>query len=187
MERNQIRQVVTAQFYQSLAENRVQIASIPQSELQAIVNALADGVFAALAAVESEADRPLTHPQPTAMTAPLSAPGTDEEQILWRGRPYLSIGTVYELTTQRLRIIRGILGNTVDEIELVRVRDSRVKQHMGERLLDVGDITILSEDPSQPEVVLQNVTNPLEVRELIRKAMQEEKERRGVRYREDLS
>ncbi|RIK34857.1 MAG: hypothetical protein DCC55_32105 [Chloroflexi bacterium] len=187
MERNQVRQVITAQFHQSLAENRIQIESIPPNELQAIVNALADGVFAALAAVEDEAEVPVASQggEPAAAAAP---PGTsDEEQLLWRGRPYLSIGTIYELTTQRLRILRGIFGNTVEEIELVRVKDTRVKQHAGERMLDVGDITVISTDPSTPEKTLHNVRNPLEVRELIRKATMGEKQRRGMRYREELS
>jgi hypothetical protein len=187
MERSQIRQIITAQFYQSLAENGTQIQSIPQSELQSIVNALADAVFAALAAVESEGDPPAQTVRAAAPAADLDPVASVEEKLLWRGRPYLSIGTVYEITTQRIRIMRGIFGNTVDEIELVRVRDSRVKQHMGERMLDVGDVTIISDDATQPEFVLHNVSNPLEVRELIRKAMITEKERRGVRYREELN
>ena len=112
--------------------------------------------------------------------------GEVEETLLWRGRPYLTIGTVYELTTQRLRIIRGILGNQVEEIELIRVRDTRVKQHLGERALNVGDVTILSNDTTAPEIILNNVNDPLAVRELIRKAVQAEKERRGLRYREDV-
>lgn len=187
MERNQVRQVITAQFHQSLAENRIQIQSIPPDELQAIVNALADGVFAALAAVEAEAEVPVAAPgqAPAMAAAPISA--DDEEQLLWRGRPYLSIGTIYELTTQRLRILRGIFGNTIEEIELVRVKDTRVKQHAGERMLDVGDITVISTDPSTPEKTLDNVRNPLEVRELIRKATMDEKRRRGLLYREELN
>jgi hypothetical protein len=112
--------------------------------------------------------------------------GEAEETPLWRGRPYLTIGTVYELTTQRLRIIRGILGNQVEEIELIRVRDTRIKQHLGERALNVGDVTILSNDTTAPEIILNNVNDPLAVRELIRKAVQAEKERRGLRYREDV-
>jgi hypothetical protein len=185
MERNQIRQVVTAQFHQSLAENRIQIQSIPADELQAIVNALADGVFAALAAVEDESEVPAANQSETPPAAPPA--DDDEERLLWRGRPYLSIGVIYELTTQRLRIIRGIFGNTIDEIELVRVKDTRVQQHAGERMLDVGDITIISTDPSTPQKTLDNVRNPLAVREMIRKATMDEKRRRGLLYREELS
>jgi hypothetical protein len=188
MKRNQVRQVITAQFHQSLAENRIQIQSIPPDELQAIVDALADGVFAAFAAVEDEAEVPVTsQPEASPAAAPAPAGGDDEEQLLWRGRPYLSIGVIYELTTQRLRIIRGIFGNTIDEVELVRVKDTRVQQHAGERMLDVGDITVISTDASTPEKTLDNVRNPLEVRELIRKATMEEKRRRGLLYREELN
>ncbi len=192
MQRDDVRKTVTAQFYQSLSESGVEITAIPQSQLQTLVNALADGVFAALAAVDAESDKiasPNLGVSRSASTMPMGEPqalGEVEETLLWRGRPYLTIGTVYELTTQRLRIIRGILGNQVEEIELIRVRDTRVKQHLGERALNVGDVTILSNDTTAPEIILNNVNDPLAVRELIRKAVQAEKERRGLRYREDV-
>lgn len=192
MQRDDVRKTVTAQFYQSLSESGVEITAIPQSQLQTLVNALADGVFAALAAVDAESDKiasPNLGVSRSASTMPVSEPqalGEVEETLLWRGRPYLTIGTVYELTSQRLRIIRGILGNQVEEIELIRVRDTRVKQHLGERALNVGDVTILSNDTTAPEIILNNVNDPLAVRELIRKAVQAEKERRGLRYREDV-
>lgn len=192
MQRDDVRKTVTAQFYQSLSESGVEITAIPQSQLQTLVNALADGVFAALAAVDAESDKivsPTLGVSRSANTMPVGEPqalGEVEETPLWRGRPYLTIGTVYELTTQRLRIIRGILGNQVEEIELIRVRDTRIKQHLGERALNVGDVTVLSNDTTAPEIVLNNVSDPLAVRELIRKAVQAEKERRGLRYREDV-
>lgn len=192
MQRDEVRKTVTAQFYQSLSESGVEITAIPQSQLQAVVNALADGVFAALAAVDAESDTMVNSnlvasrsASPVQMDEP-QVLGEVEETMLWRGRPYLTIGTVYELTTQRLRIIRGILGNQVEEIELIRVRDTRVKQHLGERALNVGDVTILSNDTTAPEIILNNVNDPLAVRELVRKAVQAEKERRGLRYREDV-
>jgi len=109
-----------------------------------------------------------------------------EEVQIWRGRPYMTVGTIYELTTQRIRIIKGILGNRIEEVELVRVRDTKYKQHLGERMLDVGDITVISTDPTTPELVLNNIKNPIEVREMIRKATIDEKNRRGLRYREEM-
>jgi Bacterial PH domain len=185
MQRDQIRQIVATQVYQSLADSKIQLTAIPQDQLQALVNSLADGFFAAFAAVEeagiapppamSMAPRPAAAPQPQAPHA---------EELLWRGRPYLTIGTIYELTNQRLRIITGILGNHVEELELLRVHDTKVKQHLGERALNVGDITIFADDSSTPTVVLSNVTDPMEVREMIRKAVLEERQRRGVAYRE---
>ena len=156
------------------------VDAIPQAQLQAVVNALADGVFAALNGVESEGDRGI------AAAASANPDPAAEEELLWSGRPYLSIGIRYELTSQRLRVIRGLLGRSVEEVELVRVRDTSVRQHAGERALNVGDITIVSNDPSNPEYTLNNVTNPSDVREMIRRATLAEKQRRGLHYREEM-
>ncbi|MEZ4682721.1 MAG: PH domain-containing protein [Caldilineaceae bacterium] len=144
-------------------------------------------VFAAIAAVEDE-DMGMSTSRGMAMPAYATEGALEEveETLIWRGRPYMTIGTIYEITTQRIRVIKGILGNRIEEVELVRVRDTKYKQHLGERMLDVGDITVISNDPSMPELVLNNVKNPIEVREMIRKATIEEKNRRGLRYREEM-
>lgn len=191
MQRDEIRKIVSAEFQRSLAETGTQVTAIPANQLDAIVGAMADSVFAAIAAVEDEDFGQPAVASRAAMPAAISAGGSEmtesvPEQQLWRGRPYLTVGTVYEITSQRIRVIKGLLGNTIDEVELVRVRDTRIKQHLGERMLDVGDITIMSTDPTNPELVLNNVKNPMEVRELIRNAVIKEKDRRGLRYREDM-
>ncbi|MBX3014228.1 MAG: PH domain-containing protein [Caldilineaceae bacterium] len=187
MQRDEIRNIVNAEFQRSLAESGTQITALPPNQLQALAGALADSVFAAIAAVEDEETS--LAPLPHNLVRPTGEPEMTQdvpEQKLWRGRPYLTIGTIYEITSQRIRVIKGVFGNHIDEVELIRVRDTSVKQHLGERMLDVGDITILSNDPSHPELVLNNVKNPLEVRELIRGAVNKEKDRRGLRYREDM-
>ena len=95
MQRDDIRKTVTAQFYQSLAESGVPIKSIPQNELQALTNAVADGVFAALAALESHQDSKLGNNiagatgTVAAQAANPNQPnvGNYQETLLWRGRP----------------------------------------------------------------------------------------------------
>ncbi|MYH63203.1 MAG: PH domain-containing protein [Caldilineaceae bacterium SB0675_bin_29] len=195
MNEQTVRQVVTARFYESLAQSGVEVTAIPQPQMQAIVNALADGLFAALDAMETEADHPFAasvtrsdsdaDAHATDTSASIPDPGETEE-LLWSGRPYLSIGVRYELTTQRVRLIRGLLGRSYHEIELVRVRDTSVTQHLGERALNVGDVTITSTDQSHPQFTLHNIKNPMDVRELIRKATNQEKQRHGLHYREEL-
>lgn len=187
MDRDQLRQAVTTQFFQSLRERGVDVSAIPQPQLQAMVEAFADSMFTVLAALEREGDTYAQTPNADDDLVPEELPApTDEEVLIWRGRPLLTIGTRYELTNQRLRIFRGILGNVIEEIELVRVRDTRLKQHMGERMLNVGDVTVVSGDASTPEVILHNIRRPLEVRELVRKAVIAEKNRRGFYFREDI-
>ena len=199
MNEQTVRQVVTARFYESLAQSGVEVTAIPQPQLQAIVNALADGVFAALDAMETEADHAIAEtnarsagsegPETASLAPESAAPITDQpekEELLWSGRPYLSIGVRYELTSQRVRLIRGLLGRSYHEIELVRVRDTSVNQHLGERALNVGDVSITSNDPSHPEFTLHNVKDPMEVREMIRQATMKEKQRRGLHFREEM-
>jgi hypothetical protein len=190
MQQKEVRSAVTAQFYQSLAESGVEVTAIPQAQMQAIVNALADGLIAGLAALDDQdaaRGRSMIAGGPVGVTAAaLSADDDEAESLLWSGRPYLSIGTRYELTSQRLRIIRGIFGRDFEETELVRVRDTSVTQHLGERALDIGDVTVVSNDPQQPQIVLRNIKDPVEVREIIRKATLLEKERRNLAYREEM-
>ncbi len=177
MLKEEMRRVLSARVYQSLAEGGVEITAVPQPQLQAIVNALADGMVEALAALEEDAHAQSR--QPTGNT-------NEDEILIWKGRPYLSIGVTYELTSQRLRVFRGLLSTDLEEIELVRVRDTSITQHLGERAINVGDIEILSNDPSDPSITLNNVKDPLEVREMIRKAVLAERQRRGFQYREEM-
>jgi hypothetical protein len=190
MDHLEARKLLSAQFSQSLAESGVEVTAIPRDQLQAVVDALADGVFAVLDGIEDEAvgpeHPPAAGPVGADPAADLTAEDGAEETLLWRGRPYLTIGIRYELTSQRLRVVRGILGRRLEEIELVRVRDTKIKQHAGERALNVGDITVYSTDPTTPEIVLNNVRHANDVRELIRKTTMAEKNRRGLYYREDL-
>lgn len=192
MDRSRIRTIFQNQIQETLAERRVQITALPSDQLNALVDAVADSVFAVLDAIEDDDVYPESGAsasmayQSARQAAPASASSDHEERLLWKGRPYLSIGLRYELTSERLRIIRGLLGHSLEEIELVRVRDTKVKQHVGERAVNVGDITVLSNDPSTPEITLHNVKDPKEVRELIRKAVIAEKERRGLHYREEM-
>jgi len=195
MQHDELRKIITDQFYTSLTASGVQINAIPSGQLRALVEAMADGFSAGLGAIEREGDLPPLTPS----VAPASGQPTPDdpgggtpiasnavEVKIWEGRPYLSIGVRYELTSQRLRIYRGILGNRIEEIELIRVKDSNVNQHLGERMLNIGDVAIVSADPSTPRLVLQNIHDPVAVRELFRKTVLEEKQRRGLYYREDI-
>lgn len=174
MNKDQIRDTVNRTFYSSLEESRTEINALPPGQLQAIVRAISDSMFAVMEGLE----------EASPATGPLNS-GDDEEEIIWTGKPMMTLGENYELTSQRLRVFRGVFSRNIEEIDLVRIRDTKVKQHVGERMMGVGDVTIFSTDKNNPELVLNNVKNPMEVRELIRKAYLSEQERRGLRFREE--
>jgi PH (Pleckstrin Homology) domain-containing protein len=174
MNKDQIRDTVNRTFYSSLEESGTEVNALPPGQLQAIVRAVADSIYTVMEDLDSES--PATGPLPVSQ---------GDEEILWEGKPLMTLGERYELTSQRLRIYRGVFARNLEEIDLVRIRDTKVKQHLGERMAGVGDVTVISTDKSNPEIVLNNVKNPIEVREIIRKAYLAEQERRGLRFRED--
>jgi len=74
----------------------------------------------------------------------------------------------YRLTSQRLFLQRGFLSRQHDEIELIRVDDVSVRQNLFQRLLAVGQVTVLSTDTTNPRLVIDGVRDPLRLKELIR-------------------
>jgi len=74
----------------------------------------------------------------------------------------------YRLTNDRLFTERGILSRRFDELELIRVDDVTVGQSLFQRWLDVGSVTVLSTDASNPRLAIEGVLRPLELKELLR-------------------
>jgi uncharacterized membrane protein YdbT with pleckstrin-like domain len=87
----------------------------------------------------------------------------------------------YELTTQRLRIRRGILNRRLDELELYRVKDYVMEQPFFLRMLGLGNLTLLSADASTPTVAIRAIAGVEAVREKLRNAVQSERDRKRVR------
>jgi len=77
--------------------------------------------------------------------------------------------TSYRITTQRLFIRRGILRQTVDQTELLRVDDVRMRQTLLQRALGIGDVDISSSDRSDAKVTLVGIDEPPIVAEHIRR------------------
>ncbi len=175
------RSKVSARIWQSIAQSGVSVSAIPQDQLETLVDSIADGVLVAVDESLEEAGLAARHSAGAALP---ELP--DEETILWQGRPFLSIVTFYQITTQRVRIHRGLLSKDRDDIELIRIQDLDQKQSIGERVLNVGDIILYSADPSLPETVLNNVLNPQEVHELLRRAMLDARKRYRYSVQEEM-
>ena len=76
--------------------------------------------------------------------------------------------TMYIVTNQRVIIEQGIVSKTVNEIDLRYVDDSQFFQGLTDRMLGIGNVTLISSDKSSPTVMLRSVSDPRAVRELIR-------------------
>ena len=122
--------------------------------------------------------------------APLPAPVPAEpevEMMLWEGAPHGLLNPIethairWVLTSERLRVMRGILNRSTEEVELTRVRDVSFEQSLGQRALGIGTITVVGTDATTPTLTLHDVAEPEQVKELIRQAVRDQRRRHRVR------
>jgi hypothetical protein len=185
MSTQEIEARVKGRVWQAIAQSGGAFSAIPQADLETFTKTLTAGLL-------QEMDDLLTANSGTASnTPPIAVPAEAEnanapETVLWEGRPFLSISTHYTVTTERIRIVRGMLSKEREDIELVRIQDIDQSQGFGERLVNVGDITVHSHDPSHPQVVLENISNVQDVHEVLRLAVLAARKRNNFHYREQM-
>lgn len=112
-------------------------------------------------------------------------------EYLWRDRKrYFGLPlsfTRYSLSEDRLFISQGFLNIKDDEILLYRVRDIDTSRSLGQRIFGVGTVTVMSSDKTMPTLVLKNIKDPIFVKELIHKQVEETKIKRRVRFGEVMT
>ncbi|MCA9601214.1 MAG: PH domain-containing protein [Polyangiales bacterium] len=129
----------------------------------------------------------------------------NEEKTLYAGRipPFFSVGryvvsvltlglgalyfwaTSYalhlEITSQRIRVHRGILSRVTQNLELLRVDDIALEEPFGMRLVGTGVVRITSTDRDQHDIVLTGVPKPAALVEQLRRYNKLERQKSGVR------
>ena len=112
-------------------------------------------------------------------------------EYLWQDRKrHLGLPlsfTRYALSEDRLFLSEGFLNIRDDEVLLYRVRDIDSSRSLWQRLFGVGTLTVMSSDKSMPNLVLQNVKYPLQVKELIHQQVEQVKIQRRVRVGEIMT
>jgi len=95
--------------------------------------------------------------------------------------------TRYSLSDDRLFTSVGFLNIKDDEILLYRVRDIDTSRSLWQRIFGVGTVTVMSSDKTMPTLVLKNIKDPVFVKELIHKQVEETKIKRRVRFGEIMT
>ncbi|MCB9007378.1 MAG: PH domain-containing protein [Ardenticatenaceae bacterium] len=173
---------IKARVWQSVAQADLDLSALDKTTLESFVDLVTES---ALLEIDSELD---TSMLATAKTEASEDEEEDEfgEEVLWQGRPLLSLVLNYTITNERIKITSGLLGKAHENVELIRVQDVDHSQTFGERVLKIGDITIRSHDPSHPEIVLRNVQDPSSVYEILRRAVLNARKRHNFSYREEM-
>jgi membrane protein YdbS with pleckstrin-like domain len=90
----------------------------------------------------------------------------------------------YRLTSQRLFVERGILSQTIDQTELVRVDDVQIRKSLLDRVFGLGSILVASTDATDRQLTIIGVREPDRLAELIRANTRDM--RRGSLYVESI-
>jgi hypothetical protein len=162
--------------WKAISQSGVDVSSLPSEQQAKIVDAVADESLVILNELMGEAYK----------TTGTNAPVDGAEAVIWEGRPFLSLVEHYLITSERIKISRGLLGKDYENFELIRIQDIDVSQGLSERILGLGDVHITGADPTTPSLTLRNITNPNEVYELLRKAWLAARKKYGLLFREDM-
>ncbi|MEI6655163.1 MAG: PH domain-containing protein [Verrucomicrobiota bacterium] len=87
----------------------------------------------------------------------------------------------FELTTQRLRVTTGVINQKIDEIELYRVKDTLMLRPWWMRLTGLTAISLQTSDRSLPHLLIPAICHGAELRELLRKQVEVQRDTKRVR------
>jgi len=100
--------------------------------------------------------------------------------IAWIFYWFKSLATTYEITTQRVRIERGILSKIKDSVELFRVDHFDLHKPLGMRLAGYCLLHLRSSDASFETVILYGIPNLEQLADRLRECSLHERGRRRV-------
>lgn len=114
------------------------------------------------------------------------APASD---LIWKDRKRTFLGlpwsfTRYSLYPKKLVLKKGFFTITEDEILLYRILDLRLIRTLGQRMLGLGTIVVISGDATSPEFRIQSVKKSNAVKDKISELVDAERTRLNIKGRE---
>jgi membrane protein YdbS with pleckstrin-like domain len=95
--------------------------------------------------------------------------------------PWLVIrATRYRITSYRIDFERGIIKKKIDTLELWHVDDIKFEQGLLDRMMNVGSITVMSNDRTNPKLELHGIPDPRKIFDALKDRVIAVKRQRGV-------
>lgn len=88
---------------------------------------------------------------------------------------------VFELTSERIRIYQGVFNQDIDEVELYRVKDTRILKPFWFRIFGLSTIVLNTSDRTCPTVEIKAVKDGPGIREKLRKQVEMLRDKKRVR------
>jgi hypothetical protein len=86
----------------------------------------------------------------------------------------------YEVTPARIEWNRGILDRKVDNLDMFRIIDLKLRRSALDCVLGIGAVVLTTTDKSDPEFVFEKVRDPRRLYDVIKKASLEADRRTSV-------
>ena len=115
----------------------------------------------------------------------------EELKIVWKDRKRPIFGlplsfTKYMLLEDKILINTGLLSTKQEEIKLYRIMDVTLKRSLWQKIFGVGTIHCCSADKTTPEFDILDVKKSFEVKEMISKMSEEQRDKKRITGREIL-
>jgi len=107
----------------------------------------------------------------------------------WHDRKRTFLGlplsfTRYRLSTDKLIVSTGFFNTKEEETKLYRITDLSIARSFGQKLFGLGTVTIHGSDKTDSVLFLKNIKRSAQIKELISKLVEAERDRRRVASRE---
>lgn len=91
-----------------------------------------------------------------------------------------SIGTRYQITTQRIKVERGVLSKQMDSVELFTIEHFDLVKPLGMRLAGHSILRLRSSDATFPSVSIYGISNLEQMADTLRECSLRERTRRRI-------
>lgn len=110
---------------------------------------------------------------------------SDRKRLLLFGLPWTF--TKYTCTSEKFILESGLLSTKEEEVRLYRIMDLTLERSFLQRVFGLGTIICDTVDKSTPKLVIQNVKDARNVKELLSEAVEQERVKKRVSSREYMS
>lgn len=94
-----------------------------------------------------------------------------KSEVKWRDRKHWMwfpwSFTKYEVRNGRLYVERGLLKTEFDEVLLYRIMDISLSRTLAQKIFGTGTVTLYTKVDVNKQIQLQNIKNPVEVKEYL--------------------
>jgi uncharacterized membrane protein YdbT with pleckstrin-like domain len=86
----------------------------------------------------------------------------------------------YDITSERLRVTKGILSKRLREMELYRVQETSINQPFFLRLFRLANVVITITDPAKQMIVIRAIPQAAALRERLRECVEAMRDRKHI-------